>query len=128
MFICAPHASQVAALAAMDCADELQSNLDIYRQNRAMMIDGLMAAGFDRVAPPDGAFFVYADVTHLTDDANALAKDILEKAGVVVTPGLDFDKARGHGSMRFSYARSSDDIAEGLKRLKTYARAQGWIA
>ena len=56
MFICAPHASQVAALAAMDCEEELQANMDVYRKNRALMLDGLPDAGFDRIAPPDGAF------------------------------------------------------------------------
>ena len=120
MFICAPHASQVAALAAMDCTDELEANMDVYRANRAMMITGLREAGFTRFAPPDGAFYVYADVSELTDDSRALARDILDKAGVAVTPGLDFDPVRGHHWLRFSYARSTQDIAEGLGRLKTY--------
>ena len=81
MFICAPHAAQVAALAAMDCED-------------------------------------------LTDDSRALAADILERAGVAVTPGLDFDPLRGHHTLRFSYARSTEDIAEGLNRLKAYMDAR----
>ncbi|WP_386174057.1 pyridoxal phosphate-dependent aminotransferase [Sulfitobacter sp. R86518] len=124
MFICAPHASQVAALAAMDCTDELEANMDVYRANRAMMITGLREAGFTRFAPPDGAFYVYADVSELTDDSRALARDILDKAGVAVTPGLDFDPVRGHHWLRFSYARSTQDIAEGLGRLKTYMAAR----
>ena len=124
MFICAPHASQVAALAAMDCTDELEANMDVYRANRAMMITGLREAGFTRFAPPDGAFYVYADVSELTEDSRALARDILDKAGVAVTPGLDFDPVRGHHWLRFSYARSTQDIAEGLGRLKTYMAAR----
>ena len=120
LFICPPHASQVAALAAMDCTEELEANLDVYRANRQLMLDGLPAAGFDRIAPPDGAFYVYADVSHLTDDSRGFAQEILEKAGVAVTPGLDFDPARGGGTLRFSYARSTADIAEGLKRLKAF--------
>ena len=120
LFICPPHASQVAALAAMDCHEELEANMDVYRANRQLMLDGLPAAGFDRIAPPDGAFYVYADVSHLTDDSRAFAQEILEKAGVAVTPGLDFDPARGGGTLRFSYARSTADIAEGLKRLKAF--------
>ncbi|AXI46920.1 1-aminocyclopropane-1-carboxylate deaminase [Sulfitobacter sp. SK012] len=120
MFICAPHASQVAALAAMDCEEELQTNMDVYRKNRALMLDGLPDAGFDRIAPPDGAFYVYADVSEITDDSRLLAAEILEKAGVAVTPGLDFDPARGHTTLRFSYARSTADISEGLERLKTF--------
>ncbi len=124
MFICAPHVSQVAALAAMDCDAELQANMDVYRANRALMLEGLPEAGFDRIAPPDGAFYVYADVSHLTDDSRAFAAQILDKAGVAVTPGLDFDPVRGAGTLRFSYARSTEDIAEGLKRLKDFMAAR----
>ncbi|MEQ6247844.1 aminotransferase class I/II-fold pyridoxal phosphate-dependent enzyme [Sulfitobacter sp. HNIBRBA3233] len=124
MFICAPHASQVAALAAMDCDDELQANMDVYRANRALMLDGLPKAGFTRIAPPDGAFYVYADVSDITDDSRALAAEILEKAGVAVTPGLDFDPVRGHRTLRFSYARSTADIEEGLARLKRFMDAR----
>ncbi|MDM8166648.1 aminotransferase class I/II-fold pyridoxal phosphate-dependent enzyme [Roseovarius sp.] len=120
LFICPPHASQVVALAAMDCSEELEANMDVYRANRQLMLDGLPAAGFDRIAPPDGAFYVYADVSHLTDDSRGFAQEILEKAGVAVTPGLDFDPARGGGTLRFSYARSTADIAEGLRRLKAF--------
>lgn len=123
MFICAPHASQVAALAAMECEDELQANLTGYRANRALMLEGLKDAGFSTFAPPDGAFYVYADVSDITQDSRALAADILEHAGVAVTPGLDFDPMRGGGTLRFSYARSTDDIREGLKRLKAYMQA-----
>ena len=120
MFICAPHASQIAALAAMDCDTELQANLAIYSANRGVMIEGLADAGFANVAPPDGAFYVYADVSDITDNSRALAAEILEKAGVAVTPGLDFDPQRGHQTLRFSYARSTADIEEGLKRLKRF--------
>ncbi|UOA26999.1 aminotransferase class I/II-fold pyridoxal phosphate-dependent enzyme [Pseudosulfitobacter sp. DSM 107133] len=124
MFICAPHAAQVAALAAMDCEDELQANLDVYRTNRALMLEGLPAAGFTKIAPPDGAFYVYADVSELTDDSRAFAAEILERAGVAVTPGLDFDPLRGRHTLRFSYARSAADIAEGLARLKAFMDAR----
>lgn len=124
MFICAPHASQIAALAAMDCDAELQGNMDVYRANRALMSQGLVEAGFTRIAPPDGAFYVYADVSDLTDDSRAFAAEVLEKAGVAVTPGLDFDPARGLSTLRFSYARSTADIAEGLARLKAFMAAR----
>lgn len=120
MFICPPHASQVAALAAMDASEELDANLQVYRTNRALMLDGLPKAGFTRIAPPDGAFYVYADVSELTDDSRAFAAQILEEAGVAVTPGLDFDPLRGHRTLRFSYARTTEDIAEGLRRLKDF--------
>ncbi|WP_299145627.1 aminotransferase class I/II-fold pyridoxal phosphate-dependent enzyme [uncultured Tateyamaria sp.] len=120
MFICAPHASQVAALAAMDATDELEGNMAVYRANRALMLDGLPKAGFSNIAPPDGAFYVYADVSDLTDDSRAFAAEILDKAGVAVTPGLDFDPVRGHHTLRFSYARSTEDITEGLARLAKF--------
>ena len=120
MFICPPHASQIAALGALDSIDELEANMDVYRKNRALMLDGLPKAGFDKIAPPDGAFYVYADVSDLTDDSRAFAAEILEKAGVAVTPGLDFDTERGAQTLRFSYARSTADIEEGLSRLKQF--------
>ncbi len=124
MFICAPHAAQRLALHAMDCTDELQTNKAVYKANRDLMIAGLQSAGFTRFAPPDGAFYVYADVSEYTDDALSFAADILEHAGVAVTPGLDFDAARGHHWLRFSYARSTADIAEGLERLAQYMQGR----
>ena len=120
MFICAPHASQLAALAAIECEDELQGNLAVYAKNRQLMLEGLPKAGFDKIAPPDGAFYVYADVSDITQNSRALAAEILEKVGVAVTPGLDFDPVRGATTLRFSYARSTEDIEEGLARLKTF--------
>ena len=125
MFICPPHASQLAALAALDCVDELEAHRAVYAENRRMMLEGLPQAGFDRIAPPDGAFYIYADVSGLTDDSRALAREILDKAGVAVTPGLDFDPARGHTTLRFSYARAGADIAEGLARLRAFMAARG---
>ncbi len=121
MFICPPHASQVAALAALDCAAELEANLSVYAENRRLMLEGLPAAGFTRIAPPDGAFYIYADVSDLTRDSRAFAAEILAEAGVAVTPGLDFDPLRGGQTLRFSYARATADIAEGLARLRAFA-------
>lgn len=120
LFICPPHASQIAALAALDAGDELEANLAVYAGNRQLMLDGLPRAGFGNFAPPDGAFYVYCDVSDLTDDSRALAAELLEHAGVAVTPGLDFDPLRGHTSLRFSYARARADIVEGLRRLEAY--------
>ena len=120
MFICAPHASQLVALAAMDCDDELQGNLKVYATNRSLMLSGLPRAGFTNIAPPDGAFYVYADVSDLTSDSRAFAAEILDKAGVAVTPGLDFDPVRGATTLRFSYARATADIKEGLTRLANF--------
>jgi aspartate/methionine/tyrosine aminotransferase len=120
MFICPPHASQIAALAALDCIDELEANRAVYAENRRLMLEGLPRAGFTKIAPPDGAFYIYADVSDLTDDSLALAAEILDGAGVAVTPGLDFDPHRGARTLRFSYARSTPEIAEGLARLTDF--------
>ncbi|MEP3296349.1 MAG: aminotransferase class I/II-fold pyridoxal phosphate-dependent enzyme [Pseudoruegeria sp.] len=120
MFICAPHASQIAALAALDCEEELCKNMDVYAENRQLMIDGLPAAGFPNFAPPDGAFYIYADVSDLTDNSLAFCEELLEHTGVAVTPGLDFDSQRGAQTIRFSYARATADIREGLERLTRY--------
>ncbi len=120
LFICAPHASQIAALAALDCDAELKQNLAVYAENRAFLLRELPKAGFDRIAPPDGAFYIYADVSGLTDDSVALARRLLLEAGVSVTPGPDFDPARGNRSLRFSYARATEDIIEGVARLKRW--------
>ena len=126
MFICAPHVAQVAALGALDARDELDANLKVYARNRALMLEHLPQAGFDRIAPPDGAFYVYADVSELTSDSRAFAAEILEQAGVAVTPGLDFDPDRGATTLRFSYARSTEDIEEGLSRLKKFMQERSF--
>lgn len=125
MFICPPHASQVAALAALDCAQELEANVRVYAENRRLMLAELPKAGFTRIAPPDGAFYIYADVSGMTSDSRAFAAEILERAGVAVTPGLDFDPVRGAQTLRFSYARSTADIREGLRRIHEFMTARG---
>jgi aspartate/methionine/tyrosine aminotransferase len=125
LFICPPHASQVAALGALAGRAEAEAVRASYAENRLLLLDGLPRAGFDRIAPPDGAFYIYADVSHLTDDSLAFARDILDRAGVAVTPGLDFDPVRGHGTLRFSYAAATADIRAGLARLAAYMAARG---
>ncbi|GHE00442.1 1-aminocyclopropane-1-carboxylate deaminase [Defluviimonas sp. 20V17] len=124
LFICPPHASQVAALGALESIDELEANLAVYAKNRALMLAGLPKAGFTRIAPPDGAFYIYADVSDFTDDSLAFAAEILREADVAVTPGLDFDPVRGARSLRFSYARATADIEEGLRRLAAFMAAR----
>ncbi len=124
MFICPPHASQRLALHAMECGEELEANVAVYARNRELMMAGLAEAGLATMAPPDGAFYVYADVSDYTDDALAFSQQILAEAGVAVTPGLDFDPEAGHHWLRFSYARSTADIEEGLTRLKAFMAAQ----
>lgn len=124
LFICAPHVAQVAALAALDCVDELEANRATYAENRRLMLEGLPKAGFTKIAPPDGAFYIYADVSDLTQDSLAFSAELLREAGVAVTPGLDFDPHRGARTLRFSYARATADIVEGLRRLQAYMAAR----
>lgn len=120
LFICAPHASQVAALAALDCDEELSGHAKIYAANRALLLEGLPKAGFPTLAPPDGAFYLYADVSTFGRDSRALSAAILSEAGVAVTPGWDFDPVRGGAYLRFSYAGSTEDMAEAVRRLAAW--------
>lgn len=124
MFICASHAAQVAALGALSCRAEAEEKRGAYAESRAMLLAGLPKAGFTQIAPPDGAFYIYADVSHLTDDSRTLAADMLNEAGVAVTPGLDFDPVRGHQTLRFSYAADPDDIREGLARITRFMQTR----
>ena len=127
MFICAPHVSQVAALGALEASGELSENLSIYSNNRQIVLDGLAAAGITRFAPPDGGFYVYADIAHLGEDSLTLAKTLLDEEGVAVTPGYDFDAERGGHMWRLSYAGGSDDIREGMERIARFAARRGGL-
>ena len=124
MFICPSHASQVAALGALQDTLESEANLAVYQENRTLVEDGLIEAGLTGFAPPDGAFYFYVDISEFSDDSLGLCRDILDEAGVAVTPGLDFDPERGHHFMRLSYARSTQDIREGMGKLVTYFKAR----
>ncbi|MEM7614711.1 MAG: aminotransferase class I/II-fold pyridoxal phosphate-dependent enzyme, partial [Pseudomonadota bacterium] len=117
LFICPSHAAQVVALGALSCGAELARNVEVYAQNRTLLLEALPKAGFARLAPPDGAFYLYADVSDRTDDSRVLAREILEQANVAVTPGVDFDPVRGTQALRFSYAGTPADMAEGAARL-----------
>jgi len=119
-FISAPTLSQIAATAALDCIDEAEENVARYARNREILLNELPAAGLDDLAPADGAFYVYADVTRFTNDTVAFCKRILAETGIACTPGRDFDPTRGHTSIRFSFAGSSEDMAEACKRLKAW--------
>jgi len=115
--IAAPTLSQIAAVAAFDCHDELEANVTRYAANRRVLLDGLPTAGLDRLAPVDGAFYVYAAVDHLTDDSQRLCADWLEQLGLATTPGIDFDPTRGHQYVRFSFAGATADMEEAVSRL-----------
>ena len=120
MFICAPHISQIAALGALDAHHELNQNLQTYKTNRAMLAEQLPNLGLAKFAPPDGAFYFYVDVSEYTDNSVNFANEILEEVNVAVTPGIDFDPDRGLKTIRLSYACSTPDLKEGLKRLNNF--------
>lgn len=120
LYICAPHVSQIAGLAAFDCTDELDSHVARYAHNRDVLIDGLRRSGLVDIARADGAFYVYADVSRLTDDSMDLCQRWLDELGVATTPGLDFDLARGHRYVRFSYAGSLEHIEQACDVLSTW--------
>ena len=124
MFICPPHVSQIAALAALDSGDEMTKNLAVYTENRRLMLVGLPQAGIAKIAPPDGAFYIYADISEFGVDSRTFAAEVLAEAGVALTPGLDFDPLRGGQTIRMSYAQSTNEIVEGLRRLKAFMQAR----
>ncbi|WP_183093703.1 pyridoxal phosphate-dependent aminotransferase [Nocardioides stalactiti] len=117
--ICPPVLAQRAAIAAFDRAsyDELDGHVRRYAGNRALLIDGLQRLGIDRLAPADGAFYVYADVGHLTGDSMAFARDVLARTGVAMATGVDFDTVDGGRFVRFSFAGTAATIEEALDRL-----------
>ena len=121
LFVAPPTLSQLAALAVFGCVDELDDNVARYARNRGLLMDKLAAAGFRHIAPPDGAFYLYADVAHLTNDSAEFCRRMLSEIGVAATPGVDFDPARGNRTVRFCYAGSEGDVALAAERLT------GWL-
>jgi aspartate/methionine/tyrosine aminotransferase len=122
-FISVPTLSQHAAVAAFDGRDELDGHVRRYKVNRDLLMAGLPAAGLDRLTPAQGAFYLYADVSHLTNDSRDFCKRMLAEAGVATTPGVDFDRARGAGTLRISFAGSIAEMEEAVRRLKHWRRA-----
>ena len=117
MFLTPATLSQHAGLIAMDEEEELEANIDVYRANRALMLEALPAMGLRSIAPPDGAFYIYADIGHLTDDSLAFCEQLLRDTGVATAPGVDFDPVEGRHFIRFSFAVSTAEIEEALARL-----------
>jgi aspartate/methionine/tyrosine aminotransferase len=122
-FISVPTLSQHAALAAFDGREELDGHVRRYRANRDLLMAGLPAVGLDRLAPAQGAFYLYADIAHLTNDSRDFCRRMLAEAGVATTPGVDFDRARGAGTLRISFAGSTAEMEEAVRRLKAWRRA-----
>ncbi len=127
--IAPPTVSQVAGLAAFDCLDELDANVDRYRRNRLVVLDGLARAGLVRNAPADGAFYVWTDVSHLVPVAGSSSQDLarvwLDELGVAATPGIDFDRTRGHDFIRFSYASSTEAVSAAMDRIGAWVAERG---
>ena len=121
-FISVPTLSQHAALAAFDGKDELDGHVRRYRANRDLLLSGLPSVGLDRFAPAEGAFYLYCDVAHLTNDSREFCRQMLREAGVATTPGIDFDRARGAGTLRISFAGSTAEMEEAVKRLRAWRR------
>ncbi len=124
LFICPPHVSQLTALSAMDAKEELNTNVEVYKKNRSILLEELPKAGLNKFSPPDGAFYIYIDISEYSKDSLNFCREVLDKAGVAITPGLDFDQKRGNSTIRFSYARSTEDIIEGANRIKKFMKEE----
>ena len=124
LFLTPPSLSQHAGLVAMDCHDELEGHIQAYRQNRQLVLDALPSLGLKTIAPPDGAFYIWADIGHLTNDSVAFCEQLLRDTGVATAPGVDFDPVEGHHFMRFSFAVSTPLVEEALNRMRPWFAAQ----
>lgn len=117
LFLTPSSLSQHAGLVAMDCHDELQANIATYTRNRELLLAALPGMGLGRIAPPDGAFYIYADVSDFTDNSLEFCQQLLEATGVATAPGIDFDPVEGRHFVRFSFAVSTPEIEEAIRRI-----------
>ena len=124
LFLCPPTFSQLIAIKAFDDYDILNKNVLIYKKNRDVLINSFEGIGFSKYAPPDGAFYLYIDVSNITDDSTDLAIKLLKEAGVSSTPGKDFDYNLGNKFIRFSYAGDHKAIVEGVKRIINWIKTK----
>jgi len=120
MFLTAPSLSQHAGVAALEAHDELEGHVRVYRRNRDLLLQALPRLGLERIAPPDGAFYVYVDVRHLTDDSLAFCKKLLLETGVATAPGIDFDPVDGRHHIRISFAVSTAEVEDAILRLEKW--------
>ncbi len=116
-YLTAPSLSQHAALAAFEDLAELDGHVETYRANRARLLAALPALGLPSIAPPDGAFYIWADIGHLTQDSFAFCRRLLLDTGVATAPGIDFDPVDGHHFMRFSFAVSTPQVEDAIARM-----------
>ncbi|MBV1689645.1 aminotransferase class I/II-fold pyridoxal phosphate-dependent enzyme [Novosphingobium sp. G106] len=124
LFLTPPSLAQHAGLAAMDCREELERHVATYARNRSVMLAGIGRLGLSHIAPPDGAFYIYADVGHLSEDSLSFCRRMLEETGVATAPGIDFDPVHGGRFIRFSFAVSTALVEEALARLEPWFAAQ----
>lgn len=122
LFVSPPTLSQHACLKVFDCREELDANVARYAENRRVLLDRLPEAGFETLAPAEGAFYIYADIAHMTNDSDEFCKRMLAETGVAATPGIDFDPGRGNRFMRFSFAGELSDMTEAADRLRHWRR------
>ncbi|HJT92729.1 MAG TPA: pyridoxal phosphate-dependent aminotransferase [Mycobacterium sp.] len=122
--ICPPVLPQYAAVAAFtpESIAEAEGHLHHYAANRDLLLDGLRRIGLDRLAPTDGAFYVYADVSDQTGDSLSFCSKLLHDTGVAIAPGIDFDTVRGGSFVRLSFAGPTSDIEEALRRIGSWLR------
>ena len=125
LFLTPPSLSQHAALAAFDCTAELDGHVETYRRNRTLLLDALPSLGLDQIAPPDGAFYIYASIAHLTNDSLAFCKRMLLETGVAAAPGVDFDPVEGQRYIRLSFAVSTELVEQAIDRLKNWLPTAG---
>ena len=124
LFLTPPSLSQHAGLIAMDQHDVLEGHIAVYRRNRSLVLDALHSLGLRSIAPPDGAFYIWVDIGHLTDDSVAFCERLLRDTGVATAPGVDFDPVDGHRFMRFSFAVSTPEVEEALSRMRPWFKAR----
>lgn len=124
LFLTPPSLSQHAGLVAMDCRDELEDHIKTYAKNRDLLLSALPGMGLGRIAPPDGAFYIYADASGFTDDSLDFCKQMLEATGVATAPGIDFDPVDGRRFVRLSFAVSTSEVEEAIARIGPWLRAR----
>ena len=124
LYLTPPSLAQHAGLVAMDCAEDIARNIATYARNRELLLAALPELGLARIAPPDGAFYVYADVSDFTDDSMQFCMALLDATGVATAPGYDFDPVHGHKFMRISFAVSTDQVEDAIARMKPWFAAR----
>lgn len=120
MFLTSPSLSQHAGVVALDSEEELESHVAVYRKNRDLLLEALPKLGLYKIAPPDGAFYIYADVRHLTKDSMQFCKEMLQETGIAAAPGIDFDPVDGRHFIRLSFAVSTAEVEEAIRRLQSW--------